>query len=69
MKQTEKSSEKAYTVAAIFWARISRHLVVENACFGMRITLGVVFIHSLVLATCVRGRLRSGSGEALSQRV
>ena len=46
---------------AIFWARVSRRLVVEDACFRIRITLGVVLIRSLVWAICVKGRLRSCS--------
>ena len=53
-------------VVAIFWARVSCRLVVEDACFRMRITLGVVLIRSLVSAKCVPGRIRSGSGAALN---
>ena len=53
-------------VVAIFWARVSRRLVVEDACFRMRITLEAVLIRSLVRAICVPGRLRSGSGVALN---
>ena len=53
-------------VVVIFQARVLRRLVVEDACFKMRITLGVVFIRSLVRAICVSGRLRSGSGVALN---
>ena len=43
----------------------SRRLVVEDACFRMRITLGVVLIRSLFPAMCVSGPLRSGSGVVL----
>ena len=55
-------------VVAIFWARVLRRLVVEEACFRMRLTLGVVLICSLVCAICVPGLLRSGSGVTLSSR-
>ena len=51
-------------VVAFLWAKVSCRLVVEDACFSMRITLGVVFIRSLVCAKCVPGRLRSGCGMA-----
>ena len=47
-------------VMAIFWARVSCRLALKDACFRMRITLGVVLIRSLVCAICVPGRLRSG---------
>ena len=53
-------------VVAIFWVRVSRRLDMEEACFRMRITLGVVFIRSLVYTKCVPGRLRSGYGVALN---
>ena len=49
-------------VVAIFWARVSRRLVVEDACFRIRITLRFVIIRSLVYSVCVPGRLRSSSG-------
>ena len=57
---------KTTCVVAIFWAKVLCRLVVENACFRMKITLGVVLICSLVCAICVLGRLRSGSGVALN---
>ena len=56
-------------VVAIFWAKVSRRLNVEDACFRMRITLGVVLISSYVRDICVSGRLRSGSSVALNKRV
>ena len=52
-------------VVAIFWARVLCHLVVEEACFRVRVTLGVILIRSLVNTKHVPGRLRSGSGVAL----
>ena len=53
-------------VLAIFWARVLRHLVVKDARFRMRITLGVVLIRSLVCTQCVPGHFRSGSEVALN---
>ena len=53
-------------VVAIFWPRVLRCLVLEDACFRMRITLGVVLIRSLACTQCVPGGLRSGSGVALN---
>ena len=50
---------------AIFWARILSHLIVEEARFRMRVTLGAILIRSLVYTKHVPGRLRSGSGVAL----
>ena len=50
---------------AIFWARVLRLLVAEDACFRMRITMGVVLILSLVFTKSPQGRPRSGSGVAL----
>ena len=50
---------------AMFWARLLRHLVGEDARFMMRTTLGVVLICSLVCTECAPGRLRSGSGVPL----
>ena len=38
---------KTVCVVAIFWARVSRHLTVEEARFRMRIMLGVVLIRFL----------------------
>ena len=55
-----------YVVVVILWARVSCRLTLKDACFRMRITLGVVLIRSLVCAICVPGRLRSGSGVALN---
>ena len=56
-------------VVANFWARVLCCLATEDACFRMRITLGFVLISSLVCAKCVPGRLQSGSGVALNERV
>ena len=56
-------------VVAIFWARVLCHLVVEEARFRIRITLGVILIRSLVYTKHVAGRLRSGSGVALDSWV
>ena len=53
-------------VTAIFLARLSHRLVAEDACFRMKITLGVVLIRSLVCTECVPGHHRSGSGFALN---
>ena len=53
-------------VVAFFWARVLCHLVVEEACFRMRVTLGVILIRSLAYAKYLPGRLRSGSGVALN---
>ena len=53
-------------VMATFWARVVCSLALKNACFRMRITLGVVLIRSLVCAICAPGRLRSGFGVALN---
>ena len=52
-------------VVAIFWARVPCRLALEDACFRMRINLGVVLIRSLVCSICVPGRLRSSSRVAL----
>ena len=54
---------------AVFWARVLCHLVVEEARFRMRVTLGVILIRSLVYTKCVPGHLRSGSGMALNEWV
>ena len=40
-------------VTTIFWARVLCSLAAEDACFRMRITLGVVLIRSLVSHVCV----------------
>ena len=37
-----------------------------DACFRMRITLGVLLIRSVVYVVCVPGRLWSGSGVGLN---
>ena len=37
----------------------------EEACFRMRVTLGVILIRSLVYTKHIPGRLRSGSGVVL----
>ena len=57
---------RVFYFVAIYVTRVFRRLVVEDACFRMRITLGVVLNCSLVRAVCVAGRLRSGSGVALN---
>ena len=44
-------------------------LVVEDACFRMRITLGVVLIRFLACTESVPEGFRSGSGVALNYRV
>ena len=46
-------------VTVIFLARISHRLVAEDACFRMRITLGVVLICSMFCTKCVPGHHRS----------
>ena len=51
-------------VVAIFWARVLCHLVVEEARFKMKVTLGVILIRSLVYTKHFPGRLRSGPGVA-----
>ena len=53
-----------HQVLAVFWAKVSRRLVVKDACFRMRISLGVVLFRTLVFAMSVPGRLWSGSGVA-----
>ena len=56
----------SHHVLAILWAGVSRRLVLEDAFFRMRITLGVDSLPSLVCVECSTGRLRSGSGVALN---
>ena len=51
---------------AIFWARVLCHLVVEDACSRMRVTLGVILIRSLAYTKYVPGRLRRGSRVAVN---
>ena len=41
------------SVMASFWARVLCSLAAEDACFRMRITMGVVLIRSLVFHVCV----------------
>ena len=53
-------------VVAAFWARVLCHLVVEEARFRMKVTLGVILIRSLAYTKHVPGRLRSGSWVALN---
>ena len=53
------------TFLAVFWARILRHLAVEEARFRMTIILGVVLIRSLACSQCVPGGLQSGAGVVL----
>ena len=60
------SLNSCHQVVIGFWARVLRPLVVEDACFSMRIFLGVVLIRSLVCTQCVPRHLRSGSGVALN---
>ena len=50
------------SVTTIFWAKVSCSLTAEDACFRMRITLGVVLIRSLVFHVCVPEGSRNGSG-------
>ena len=52
-------------VKFIIWAKTSCVLILRDACFRMRIALGVVLIRSLVSAKRDAGRLRNGSGVAL----
>ena len=45
-----------------FCARVLCNLAAEDACFSMRITLGVFLIRSLVFHICVPECSRNGSG-------
>ena len=45
-----------------FWARVLCSLAAEDACFRMRITLGVVLIRCIVFHVCVSECSRNGSG-------
>ena len=47
-------------VTTIFWAKVLCSLAAEDACFRMRITLGVVPIRSLVFHVCVPECSRNG---------
>ena len=49
-------------VTTVFWARVLCSLAEEDACFSMRITLGVVLIRSLVFHVCCPECSRNGSG-------
>ena len=49
-------------VTCNFWGRVLCSLAAEDACFRMRITLGVVLIRSLVYYVCVPECSRNGSG-------
>ena len=51
-------------VRANFWARVLCSLAAEEACFRMRITLGVVLIRSLIFHVCVSECSRNGSWSA-----
>ena len=53
------------SVVLVVFARVLRPLVVEDSCFRMSITLGVVLIRFMVCTQCVPGHIRSGSGVAL----
>ena len=53
---------KTKTVTTIFWAKVLCSLAAEDACFRMRVILGVVFIRSLVFHLCVPECSRNGSG-------
>ena len=64
LSQCNGPSSSSACVMAIFWARVLCRLVVEEARFRMRDTLGVILIRSLVYTKHVPGRLRSGSGVA-----
>ena len=47
------SLNSCHHVTTIFWAKVLCSLDAEDACFRMRITLGVVLIRSLVFHVCV----------------
>ena len=51
------------TCQADFWARVLCSLASEDACFRMKITLGVVLLQSLVFHVCVLDCSRNGSGK------
>ena len=53
---------KVISVTTIFWAKVLCSLAAEDACFRMRITLGVVLIRSLVFQVSVPECSRNGSG-------
>ena len=58
------SLDSYHHVGIIFWARFLGYLAAEEACFRMRVILGVIFIRSFACTQCVPGGLRSGSGIA-----
>ena len=64
--RTEKFSAvselNSAVVMANFWARVLCSLAAEDACFRMRMTLGVVLIRSLVFHDCVPECSRNGFG-------
>ena len=62
------SNKSAVTVMAIFWARILCSLAAEDACFRMRITLGVVLVRSVVSHVCVPERFRNESVSVGSEK-
>ena len=66
IKIGEVTMDSSPSVVAIIWTRVLCHLVVEEARFRMRVTLGVIFSRSLVHTKDVPGRHRSGSGVALN---
>ena len=49
-------------VVSFLWASVLCHPVIEEACFRMRVTLGVILICSPTYTKHVAGRIRSGSG-------
>ena len=54
LRQTRETAHLVETVVmAKFWARVLCSLAAEDACFRMRITLGVSLIRSLVSHLCV----------------
>ena len=59
---TNFSCNSCHHVTTIFWAKVLCSLAAEDACFRMRITLGVVLIRSLVFHVCVPEGSRNGFG-------
>ena len=62
IKTTTEAKKNKISVTTIFWARVLCSLVAEDACFRMRITLGDVFIRSLVFHLCVSESSENGFG-------
>ena len=60
------SLNSCHHVVVLVWARVLCRLVVEEARFRMRVTLGVTLIRSLDITKHVLGHHRSGSGMALN---